>query len=111
EGETCAVVPFERHGMSGREISSIDFAPGRRLVGQLQPALIANPPEVRVVGKVGVLWRQKNDLGALGIDGLAILLEPQIIETRALEQQRAVDRRRADDDARSCGTECLAARE
>ena len=106
--EALAIVPAQRDGMAGRKHRAACLFPLRRIVGNLEMGgRVHRPTEHREIGIARALRRQQHDFRTLGIERLAILLKPQIVEARALQEQRAVHRRRVDGDACPAQLECL----
>ena len=112
EDEAMAVVPLQRHRLARREHRAALQRPHRVVVRQrLVHARRIAPAEIDEIGIVGALGRQQHDLRALLVGGLVIIFQAQIVEARALQHQRAVDRRRVDLDARAAGPQRHIARQ
>ncbi len=112
EQKAVAVVPLQRHRLARRQRRAALELPRRLVVGQrLVHAGRVGPAEVDEVRIGSALGRQQHDLRALLVGGLVVILETQIVEPRALQQQRAVDRRRVDLDARPARLQRLVARQ
>ncbi len=96
ERETRAIVPGQRHRLRwgqrlpiGRphRVEARSFCPCRAY----KPGL--GPIGVRRAGR-----REQSDIRALGVDGLVIILENDIVDLAALKIDRAADARRIDDN-------------
>ena len=96
EDETRAIVPGQRHRLRwgqrlpiGRphRVEARSFCPCRAY----KPGL--GPIGVRRAGR-----REQSDIRALGVDGLVIILENDIVDLAALKIDRAADARRIDDN-------------
>ncbi len=119
EDQPGAVVPFERHGMAGRQRCAALQRPHAVLVGDFGAAG-AEPADVGVIGIFCAVGREQHDLGILRIlraasfrsaGMLVVAFEAQVVEARALQREGAVDRRRLDRHALAGARQRLAARQ
>ena len=90
EERAMAIVPGQCHRMAGRQRARALLLPDALVVGH---GCCADPAEFGVIRIVGALGREQHDLRALGVGGLAIFLQAQIVELGALELDRAVQHR------------------
>ena len=81
---------------------------GENLAAGLDPVAVlarhivaADPAELRIIGIVGALGGEQHDLRALGVNRVVVFFQAQMIQARALEQDRAVHHRGVDVDARA----------
>ena len=98
EGEARAVVPGQRHRLIGGQGLAVGGPDGVEIGG----LGAARADEARL-GPVGVRRsgrREEPDVRALRVDGLAIVLEDDVVDLAALEIDRAADARRVDGHAR-----------
>ena len=101
EDQTLSVVPGECHRMARGQHRSAGQRPWRLIVRQCDLGVGRRPTELGEIGKIGAGRSQEIDLGALGIGGLVIALEFQVVETRAFQQERTVHGRCLDGNART----------
>ena len=101
EGEALAVVPGELHRVRRRERTLAPRGPASLLTGHRHRLVGGGPADVDEIGVLRAQRRQQHDLGALGIDGLAIGGEPEVVEVTADQGDRAVELRRIDADTRA----------
>ncbi len=96
EDQAMAIVPAQDHRMARRQDAAIHLGPFTAVIGHVGGA---DPAELRIIGIVGALGGQQHDLRRFGIDRVVILLQAQIVDARALEQDGAVHHRGVDRQA------------
>ena len=100
ENEARAIVPGQRHRLGGGQRLAIG-GPERIETGSLCPGC-AHKPGLGPIGVRRARRREQPDIRALGVDGLVIILEDNIVDLAALEVDRAADARRVDHHPRAC---------
>ena len=101
EDQACAVVIGQRHRMADAERARALLLPHRvRSRHRRGGAGGGHPAELGVERLRRARRREQHDGRRVAIDGLAILLERQIVDAPAFEVDAAVQRRRGDGDAR-----------
>ncbi len=109
EGQARAVVIGQRHRMVDAERARAFLLPHRvRSRHRGGGAGGGHPAELGIVCVRRARRREQHDGRRVGIDGLAILLERQIVDASALEVDAAVQARRGDGDPRRSGNHRLA---
>ncbi len=112
EDQAMAIVPAQHHRMARRQHRAARQRPHRVVVRQrLAYALRIGPAEIGEIGEVRALRRQQHDFRAPGVGGVVIFFQAQIVEPRALQQQRSVEVRGVDLDARAARRQRLGARD
>ena len=105
EDQTLLVLPGQGDRAAGSQRSLVG-RPHRILVRQAA-RLRADPAELRVIGVLGAGGRQEHDDRALGIDGLAVVLQGHVVDAAAAQVDGAGDGGSVDGDARRAGEGCL----
>ncbi len=82
ERQALAVVPGQGHGHAGGQGLAVG-GPDRLAVRKL--CIGADPAEFGIVGRLGPGRGEQHDLRALGVDGLVVVFQRDVIDARALQ--------------------------
>ena len=98
EDQSLAVVIGEGD-RAARGNNRVVGAPHRVRPGQ-RTGLRPDPAELRIIGMGAAGGREQHDVRARRVDGLAVILQGDVVDAAALEADRSPDRGRVDGDAR-----------
>ncbi len=98
EQKPGAVVP----GQGDRHVDRQGLAVGGPdgVVGRQRPGIGTDPAELGIVRCLGAGRREQDDLGALVVHGLVVVLQRDVVDAAALQRDRSGERRGLDLDAR-----------
>jgi hypothetical protein len=102
EAQALAVVPSQGHRRSGAEAVRVRL-PQAVAAGQRRPPGARGPAEIGVIGLDRTDREQQFDQGAVRLDCFTVALEDEIVETAALEGDRAGQGGAVDGNARLLG--------